>query len=91
MDKNIDIKKILTTYLKQWKWFALSCILCIVYAYVSLRYTAPQYNAYAKIMLVDDNRVSNPAEEVLKDLGQISSTEKKNVEEGKIQYYKICL
>ena len=81
MNNNIDIKKVLSTYLKQWKWFTLSCVICIVLAFFYLRYTPPQYNAYAKIMLIDDNGVSNPAAEVLKDLGKISTSDIKKVED----------
>lgn len=81
MNNNIDFKKVLITYLKQWKWFVLSCILCGTLAFFKLRYTAPEYNAYAKIMLVDDNGVSNPAEEILKDLGKMPNTKSKKVED----------
>ncbi|GAA4937448.1 tyrosine-protein kinase [Algibacter agarivorans] len=80
-NNNIDFKKVIIRYLKQWKWFVLSCILCIGLAFFKLRYTAPEYNAYAKIMLVDDGGVSNPAEELLKDLGKIPNTDSKKVED----------
>lgn len=81
MDKKINFKKTINTYLKQWKWFVLSCIICLTLAFFKLRYTAPEYNAYAKIMLVDDNGVSNPAEEVLQDLGKIPNKDSKKVED----------
>ncbi len=81
MDKNFDIKKVIKLYLKQWKWFALSCAICVGLAFFHLRYTAPKYNAYAKIMLVDDSGISNPAEEILKDLGKLSSTDSKKIED----------
>lgn len=81
MDKNFDFKKVMTVYLKQWKWFVLSCMLCIVLAFFKLRYTAPEYKADAKIMLVDDGGVSNPAEEILKDLGKIPNSDSKKVED----------
>jgi capsular exopolysaccharide synthesis family protein len=81
MNDHIDIKKAITTYLKQWKWFALSCIICICLAYVYLRYTPPQYNASAKIMLVDENAKSNPAGEILKDLSKISLPNEMEIED----------
>ncbi|TBN06542.1 polysaccharide biosynthesis tyrosine autokinase [Hyunsoonleella flava] len=81
MKKNFDLKKIINTYLKHWKWFVLSGIMFIALAFFKLRYTAPEYNAYAKIMLVDDNGVSNPAEEVLQDLGKIPNKDSKKVED----------
>ena len=81
MNDNIDFKKVILKYSKQWKWFFLSSILCIGLAFFKLRYTAPKYNANSKIMLVDDGGVSNPAEEVLKDLGRIPNTDSKKVED----------
>lgn len=81
MHNNFDLKKVISVYLKQWKWFVLSCILCIVLAFFKLRYTQPEYKADAKIMLLDDGGVSNPAEEILKDLGKIPSSDSKKVED----------
>ncbi|MFV9551032.1 GumC family protein [Algibacter sp. PT7-4] len=77
----IDIKKIILSYLKHWKWFVLSCIVFFTLAFFQLRYAIPQYNAYAKIMLVEDSGVSNPAELLLKDLGQFSNSESKKIED----------
>jgi len=81
MDKKNDFKKSIKVYLRQWKWFVLSCIICIVLAFFYLRYTTPEYNAYTKIMLMDDVGVSNPAEEILKELGKISTESEKMVED----------
>ncbi len=73
-----DLKKILSVYLKQWKWFALSCIVCLSIAYANLRYTTPQYIAVAKIMLLDDKDNSTSA---LKDLSLFSEKEDAMVED----------
>jgi len=81
MNNNIDLKKVILRYLKQWPWFVLCCILFIVLAFFKLRYTVPEYNAYAKIMLVDDGGVSNPAQEILKDLGKLPNNDSKHVED----------
>ena len=79
--EDLDIKKIISSYLKHWKWFVLSCIIFLTLAFFHLRYATPQYNAYAKIMLVEDSGVSNPAELLLKDLGQFSNSEGKKIED----------
>lgn len=76
-----NISKILSVYFKQWKWFILSCFVSIVLAMIHLKYATPEYNAYAKIMLVDDQHVSTPAETMLKDLGQIAPSEGKAIED----------
>ena len=77
----IDIKKTVLSYLKHWKWFALSSLIFITLAFFHLRYETPQFNAYAKIMLMDDDGVSNPADLLLKDLGQLSNSENKKIED----------
>jgi hypothetical protein len=79
--EKFDIVKILRVYFKQWKWFVLSCFVSVILAFFHLRYTAPEYNAYAKIMLVNDERVSTPAETILQDLGQFSPSEGKDIED----------
>ncbi|WP_298345962.1 polysaccharide biosynthesis tyrosine autokinase [uncultured Algibacter sp.] len=78
---DIDIKKIILSYLKHWKWFVLSCLIFSTLAFFYLRYETPQFNAYAKIMLMDDDGVSNPADLLLKDLGQLSNSENKKIED----------
>lgn len=78
---DIDIKKIILSYLKHWKWFVLSCLIFSTLAFFHLRYETPQFNAYAKIMLMDDDGVSNPADLLLKDLGQLSNSENKKIED----------
>ncbi|WP_298499306.1 tyrosine-protein kinase [uncultured Algibacter sp.] len=78
---SFDLKKEIGTYLKQWPWFVLSCIVFIALAFFHLRYSTPEYNAKAKIMLMDDSGVSNPAEIMLKDMGQIPNSETKKIED----------
>ncbi len=74
-----DLKKEIGAYLKYWKWFVLSCIVCLVFAFFYLRYATPKFNAEAKIMLLDNDGVSNPAQAILNDMEQISKGENKMV------------
>ncbi|PKQ44055.1 GumC family protein [Confluentibacter flavum] len=81
MSEEVNLKKTLFSYARHWKWFALSCILCIIAALLYLRYTPEQYSAYAKIMFVDDATSSIPSNELLKDLRRYSETEGKKTED----------
>ncbi|MDO5980499.1 GumC family protein [Flavivirga spongiicola] len=83
----LDIKKMLSIYLKQWKWFVLSCMIFIGLGFFYLRYTTPKYNAYAKIMLMENDGITNPADALLKDLGEISNTDKIAIED-EIEVFK---
>ncbi|WP_198513459.1 GumC family protein [Confluentibacter lentus] len=72
MPEEVNLKKILFTYIRQWKWFVFSCILCVLAAFVYLRYTPQQYSAQAKIMFVDEGSSSGASNEILKDLRRFS-------------------
>ncbi|GAA3607344.1 polysaccharide biosynthesis tyrosine autokinase [Flavivirga amylovorans] len=77
--EDFNLKKTLFVYLKQWKWFVFSCIICLGLAFLHLRYTMPQYRATAKIMLLDDKDASSAG--ALKDLSIFSEKEDAMVED----------
>lgn len=78
--EDLDLKEILSYYLGYWKWFLLSCFLCGSLAYLYLRYATPEYEAYAKIMLVDENQAS-PSQVLLKDLELLSGLESEKIKD----------
>ncbi|MBO1363314.1 polysaccharide biosynthesis tyrosine autokinase [Prevotella sp. A2931] len=51
-----DFQLIYTTLILNWKWFVFSLIVCLGAAYAYLRYTTPMYQAYAKLLIKDDER-----------------------------------
>ncbi|MEC3908052.1 polysaccharide biosynthesis tyrosine autokinase [Tamlana sp. 2201CG12-4] len=79
ISEDFNLKKTLLMYFKQWRWFVLSCILCVGIAFLSLRYTTPQYLAVAKIMLLDNKDASSAS--ALKDLSLFSEKEDAMVED----------
>ncbi|XMO86170.1 polysaccharide biosynthesis tyrosine autokinase [Algibacter sp. AS12] len=76
--EDFNLKKMLFTYLKQWKWFVFSCLVFLALTFFKLRYTTPQYSAIAKIMLIDDSDQSMGA---LKDLSLFSENEEAKVDD----------
>ena len=50
----LDLKELLTTYTKHWKWFALSCLVAIIMAFLYIRYATPEYAAKAKVQIIED-------------------------------------
>ncbi|PQV47710.1 capsular exopolysaccharide synthesis family protein [Jejuia pallidilutea] len=78
---DFNLKKHITTYTRHWIWFILSCIICFTLAFFKLRYTTPEYNAYAKIMILDEENSSAPANNVLKDLKKFSGGNNTKVED----------
>ncbi|MEW4924490.1 polysaccharide biosynthesis tyrosine autokinase [Algibacter sp. 2305UL17-15] len=79
--EDFDFKKALLSYLKYWKWFVLSVIITSTIAFFKVRYATPIYSAYSKIMVMPDEGASNPAETILKDLGQISGSGEIQIED----------
>ncbi|TYA71881.1 GumC family protein [Seonamhaeicola marinus] len=78
--KELNFAKALGVYTKHWKWFVLSCVVAFTIAFFRLRYTTPEYNAYAKLMILDDQSAT-PAELVLEDLKNFSKSDNTNVED----------
>lgn len=46
-----DYQTLLQKCIKHWRWFAVSVLTCLVFAFVYLRYTAPMYNVTAGVLI----------------------------------------
>ena len=69
-----DFAAIYRVVVLNWYWFILSIIICLAAAFLYLRYTIPTYNAYAK-MLIKDEDGSRRNSSIIRSsatLGQIS-------------------
>lgn len=65
-----NVKDLLLRYLRNWKWFALSVVLCLILGFVYLRYQAPVYEASATILIKDDKNGAVSSElSAFEDLG----------------------
>ncbi len=78
-----DIKHVLTTYLKQWKWFVLSGILALVLAYINIRYTIPEYSVQGQIQIVQEKNSTNQLS-VFQDLNFMGGTSRQVTDEIEI-------
>ena len=52
---SINFQTIYTSVILHWKWFVLSLIICMGCAMIYLRYKTPVYQAYAKLLIKDDD------------------------------------
>ena len=71
--KSINLGELINTYAKHWKWFVLSVIITTTLAYVYLRYAIPEYDAKAKIQILEDKNSSSELS-VLQDLDIFSGS-----------------
>lgn len=81
----LKIKEVIKPYIKNWYWFVIIPIICLILAFVYLRYSVPVYHARATIMIAEENKLS-PDEALLAGLsGQSTSN---TMVEGEIQILK---
>ncbi|WP_321827008.1 GumC family protein [Maribacter dokdonensis] len=53
-DKKEDIKNIVSSYTKHWKWFLVCGLLAVIFAYIYIRYTIPEYAVKSQIQVVEE-------------------------------------
>src|SRR5690554_5230334 len=91
----IDLKAILYNYLRHWYWFAISLALCLLIAFLYLRYATPEYSTVAKVLIKDDKKGGggiDPAA-AFSDMGIFQSNQNINNEievlKGKTLMYRV--
>ncbi|WP_163400505.1 GumC family protein [Flavobacterium fluviatile] len=52
----VNLREQLDKYLVHWKWFVLSVFLCLILAFLYLRYTTPSYEASTSILVKDEKK-----------------------------------
>lgn len=57
--RKVPLRKELNKYFKHWPYFLLVLGVCILSAYLYLRYTTPVYRAQASILIIDDGGNKN--------------------------------
>ena len=73
---SFDFKTIYRAVILNWKWFLLSLIVCLGLAALYLRYTTPTYQAYAKLLVKnEDNNGRGRSLQNATNLGMISNSE----------------
>ena len=52
----VNLREQLDKYVVHWKWFVLSSVLCLIFAFLYLRYTTPSYEASTSILVKDEKK-----------------------------------
>jgi uncharacterized protein involved in exopolysaccharide biosynthesis len=81
---NQDIKDIILKYLRHWKWFILSVVITLTFAFYKLNFIRPQYKANLTIKIKDQNSNDNSTLSVFQDLGVVSGSNNKIEDEIEI-------
>lgn len=78
-----DIKNLINTYTKHWKWFVLASIVGVLIAFVYIRYTIPEYEVTSQIQVVQDKNSTNELT-MFKELDVFSGSSKQVEDEIQI-------
>ena len=77
--QKFSLKKTIAIYSKQWMWFVVCIFVFLALAYISLRYTTPEYLASSEIMLLSES--DDGASEIFKDLAISNESESATIED----------
>jgi capsular exopolysaccharide synthesis family protein len=83
-NSNQDIKDIILKYLRHWKWFILSLVITLAFAFYKLNFIRPQYKANITIKIKDQNSSDNSTLSVFQDLGVVNGSNNKIEDEIEI-------
>ncbi len=83
-DSNITIKDTIFGYLQYWKWFVLSVLLTVIFAFYKLNFTRPLYLATTTIKIKDEKNGDNSTLSIFKDLGVVNGSNDKIEDEIEI-------
>ncbi len=78
-----DLKNLLASYTRHWKWFVLCGLAALALAYFYIRYATPEYAAKAKIQILDEKGGASELA-VFKDLDLFGGAKRKVEDELEI-------
>lgn len=77
-EEKTDYRELFFKYYIHWKWFAASLVVCLLCAWIYLRYTTPVYNISSAIIIRDDKKGGDAATGALsmfEDMGIMPSSQ----------------
>ncbi|MGF7232884.1 GumC family protein, partial [Arachidicoccus sp.] len=70
--ESINLKAELSKYTQKWYWFVLGVLICMISAFIYLRYATPQYSISTELLIRDDKK--GPDVSSMMGGGAVSST-----------------
>ena len=55
-EENVDLYALFFKYFAYWPWFVASVLVCIISAFIYLRYQAPVYNVDAAVLIKEGDK-----------------------------------
>jgi len=87
-ETEINFKDIFSKLLDKWTWFLISIFICLIVAFIYGKYTAPNYQIKAKLIVNDDQKGGGVAKQAgaLMDLGGLMGS--KNSVDNEVEVLK---
>ena len=79
-EENFNLYRVIFKYLIYWPWFVASVLVCVVAAFIYLRYQTPVYNITSAVLIKEDDprtramQANSGALEALQSMGGLSMT-----------------
>jgi tyrosine-protein kinase Etk/Wzc len=70
---DLSLFETLLTYIRHWRWFLLSIIICLALAYAYIRIATPAYKIETDLLIKDNKSSTAGGQDLLKDLNLFSS------------------
>lgn len=68
-ESSLNLQTIISTLIIYWQWFVVSIVICLMAAFIYLRYATPVYEVTAKILVKDqDNSRSRSGNSMLSNM-----------------------
>ncbi len=80
-ENSLDLREIIEKYLRYWKWFLLASIISISLAFLKLNFESKSYESSTTIKIKDDKRNDKSTLSAFQDLGILTASSKKNIED----------
>ena len=90
-EKPFNLYELIFKYLAYWPWFVVSVIVCVVLAFVYLRYQAPVYNVTASVLIKEEdsrNRSMGAASSALEALQSMGGFSMSNNFDNEVEIMK---
>lgn len=88
-ENSFDFKTIVTMFILNWQWFALSVFIFLCGALIYLRYASPVYQVSAKMLIKDDNSSRrNSGNQMLANMSDMGFISASNGIENEVEIIK---
>ncbi|GHT05396.1 tyrosine protein kinase [Bacteroidia bacterium] len=56
IEEEVSFAEVFFHYFNYWKWFVISIVICLLVAFIYLRYTTKEYNVSSKVLIKDEKK-----------------------------------